>query len=446
MSFKKLLTLNLDVDNGSAQIRAGDLKVSKGQNMRAIRLKVRAKLKNSGTARALDYNERHAFLASTFDYSLAWGAGQQHKPRSNVNFSREAINMRQLGGTEMEGLTDSVTGLARIINSTATDVVFYQRISLCELNKDQETDAVWGVGPTQALTIAVDFRRLVPTLPAGFSLDGPVYMDVIPDEFASKYDRVCPIARWHTFSEDNRTAEFPAGLPLYIIERSALNHVFSVLTDCSMSIDGLSLYSKASMQEWLAKMLDTPNYIADQQTFDRDTVLYAIMPGTKLRDFPTGKPIFEQDTQTLSKMLLGILYIEVIPFTAIEADVKEFARLKKRRVAAVSLATLFKMENLPKNLRFAVPYVLLDEADAELDRYPSLMCEPGGEPHLFFPESATDAVRARVQLREARREFLGAEDEVREFVLPIPGAVQDPRGFGQGSSKYLATARVIAKS
>ncbi|MFP2964049.1 hypothetical protein ACLEPN_41655, partial [Myxococcus sp. 1LA] len=83
MTFKKLNTYTLPNDNSTAQVKVGEFIVTKGNNATAMRFKVRATLRNTGTARALTAAERAAFLDS-FDYTLSWGAGLQHKPRSNV--------------------------------------------------------------------------------------------------------------------------------------------------------------------------------------------------------------------------------------------------------------------------------------------------------------------------------------------------------------------------
>ncbi|MFP2964483.1 hypothetical protein ACLEPN_43995, partial [Myxococcus sp. 1LA] len=283
-------------------------------------------------------------------YTLSWGAGLQHKPRSNVGFNRERTNIRQLMGSELEGFADTGTGLARSIGSTATAVEWYQRIHLCGTWKDPDGDALFGVGPTQAASIKLELRRQSVALPSGFVLDGAVSLDLIPDEFPSKYDRVSPIPRWHVFSEENRSARFLPGLTWYAIERSAA-HVSSALTDVTFRVDGLELYSKVSLQEVASKWLDTPGYWAENQTFDADTVLHLLLPGQRMRDWPTGTPVIEQDTKTLAKMELAQLVTEPITEAAMERDVSFFAEKKGKRISAVMLPPLLSLE-VPANLMF----------------------------------------------------------------------------------------------
>lgn len=438
MTFKKLQTYVLPGENSTAQVKTGEVVVSKGSNATALRFKVRAQLKNTGTARALTAAERAAFL-DTFDHTLRWGAALQHKPRSNVGFQRERTLVRQMLGSELEGIDNATSGLARSIGSSAVTVEWFQRIYLCGAWKDSESDADWGVGPSQAASIQVQLRRNLAVLPAGFALEGDVTLDLIPDEFPSKYDRVTPIPHWHTFTEANRSAKFEPGLPLYIVERSAA-HASSVLTDVSFRVDGLELYSKVSLQEVVSKWLDTPGYWAENQTFDVDTVLHLLLPGQRLRDWPTGTATVEQDTRTLATFQLGQLYVPVKTEAETERDVAHFATAKGKRISAVMLPALLGKE-VPANLLPFMPYALVDEGDSEFDRFAGLMCAPKEEPRIYFPAALAARAKSRASLHMRARETLAAEKTVREFAGTVPGAVQDPRGFGNKSSRYLEMAR-----
>ncbi|NBD09637.1 hypothetical protein [Corallococcus silvisoli] len=442
MAFKKLNTYVL-AGPGTVPIKAGEFRVSKGCNATAMRLKVTAQLTNSGTARALTEPERQTFLSTVVDHTLRWGADGQHKPRSNVSFGRERILVRQMMGSELEGWADSTTGLARSIGSTATTVQWYQRIHLCGVYKDPATDSLWGIGPTQAESITVDLRRNAPTLPSGFTLTGAMTLELIPDEFTSKYDRVTPVPTWNEFVEANKVANFVPGLPLYLVERSAA-HAASALTDVSLRIDGLELFSKVGVNEVITKWLDTPNYWAENQTFDAETILHLLLPGQRLADWPTGTPTLEQDTKTLATGQYGQLVVEVMTDAEVDRDVAYFAAAKGKRISAVSLPVMLGIET-PDNIKFALPYALLDEQDSEFDRYPGRTCMPGESVRVYFPLAAAARAKARVELHEAAREYLAAEKVRRELAGTVPGAVQSPRGWGQRTSPVLEASRTVLR-
>ncbi|RJS26076.1 hypothetical protein DRW03_06350 [Corallococcus sp. H22C18031201] len=442
MAFKKLNTYTLPGTGSTTQVKLGEVVVSKGSNATALRFKVSLQLTNSGAVRGLTPPERVAFLDS-FDYSLTWGAGLQYKPRSNVSFGRERVIIRQMMGSELEGFNDTSTGLARSIGSGATTVEWYQRIHLCGTYKDPDTDSLFGVGPSQAASIQMDMRRLSPVLPSGFAVSGTVTLDLIPDEFPSKYDRVTPIPRWHEFSEANKVANFLPGLTWYAVERSA-PHVSTAFAEVSLSIDGWESYSRVTPGEYITRWLDVPNYTAENQTFDADTVLHLLTPGQRMRDWPTGTLRLEQDRKTIATMQMGQLVTEVADSSAIERDIAYFASKKGRRISAVSLPTLLGQE-VPKNLLPFVPYALLDEQDAEFDRYPGLMAAPSEDPRIYFPGAVTARAKARVQMHESAREYLAGENVIRELAAPVPGAVQSPRGWGQSSTRYLETARAVVR-
>ena len=440
---KKLNSYNLPNLTSTVPIKAGEFEVSKGMNATCMRLKVTCQLTNSGTARPLTDAERAAFLSSVMDHTLKWGAGQQHKPRSKVSMQRERLFVRQMLGSELEGYNDSATGLARSIGSTATTVQWWQRIYLTGANKDPATNALFGVGPTQAKTITVDLRRGNPTLPTNFAMSGAVTVDLYADEFPSKYDRVCPIPIWYEFQEANKVAKFQTGLTLYACELSA-PHAASVLSDVTFAIDGLTLYEKVSVQDVISVWLDTPNYWSENQTFDAETVLHQLLPGQLIRDWPTGMPTLTQETKTLPTGNYGQLFVPVMTEDEIKKDVALFAASKGRRISGVSLPVMLGTR-LPDNIRFAMPYALLDEDDSEFDAYPGIVCEPKSDPALYFPAGVSAKAKALVELNESVREYRTAEKMRKELASSIPGAVQDARGWGRGSSAFLEAARVVLK-
>lgn len=452
---KKLQTIVLQGDNDAVQMDAGKFRVSKHANANAIRLVIKGKISKAAGDAALTDAQRQTLL-SAFDVSLAYGAQQQHTPLVNVTFARLQSLARALGGADAKAYADATVGkgLAQVFTAAGADFRIALRIPLCLLSQlaDGASNSggvgYFGMGPTQAKTVSLAFRRLdvAAKLPANFALVGSVTVDIAPDEHASRYDRWCIVPRWHQWREDDRIAEFNglAGLPLLVVERSAA-HAASLLSDVGVRVDDLELMDKVSVQDGTAHLDELPALVAAADVRDRETVLYTVTPGARLQSLPTGQPRVEQYAHTLAPMLPGIYYVPLMSTAQVAADVKACAQAKGVTVNAVSLATVLGID-CPSNLVPFLGWALFEAGSEEFERHPGLKCGPteSDSPVPFYPPTVTARARNMVKAHESAGEFAASEAVLRAAARSIPGAVQSARGFkGRGSSVVETTRRVV---
>jgi hypothetical protein len=441
---RKLTTYTLTGRNTNAVIRRGDYRVQKGQNAPAMRAKVRMQLKNiTAGALALSAAQRETLL-DLFDVTLEYGAAKQNKPYSNTPLSRIRELARMFGLSEMAGFNDSVKGLARNIAAGATvDVEFTARIPTGLFSLDPALRDLVGVGPTQAASFQGMIRRGTDSekLPAGVELVGNVFVDLMAEERPCKYDRWAQLPVYDEWTEMNRITTTKAGLCLLLAERSAA-HAASVLTDVGLSVDGLSLYDKVSVQDFLAQYLDTPSFPADGLITSRLTLLYAVAPGTAVADLPTGRVRFEQYTHALNPMQLLSYVIPTADEAALAADAAYIANAKGRRVTLTYLPGLLGVD-VPKALMPFMPFAVLDDDDREVEQWPGLRCEAGEgkTPQAHVPRSAAMGVAARIRGKESAGEYLNAKDELHQLSKHVPGALTGTRGFAKNSSSVFDQIR-----
>ena len=277
-------------------------------------------------------------------------------------------------------------GFAQNFGAGPTAFELSVRIPLCLLWQlmDGKSDAagvgVFGMGPTQAALVSMVFRRLnvASAMPAGFSLSGALSIDVGPDQHPSRYNRACIIPRWHQFSESDRTAEFPglAGLPLAIVERSAL-HAASVLSDCGLRIDDLELFDKVSVQKGTAYTDELPHLPAEADIRDRETVLYVIPPNARLENIPRGRRASSSTAHAAHRGAGPLLRGAAHPGP--RGGRGEGARAPAgRTINAVSLATVLGL-NVPSNVVPFLGWALFTDDAAEFEKWPGAALRPRGE-------------------------------------------------------------------
>jgi hypothetical protein len=439
---KKGVNYVLTGDNTSCQFKRNEFNVPAYTNAVAARFKVRLSLTKSGGDAALTAAQRRTLLEG-FDLTLQYGYNGQHQPFSKVSWNK-LRNLTRYGlGSEMEGFSDSATGLARTIASTATEVTFYLRVPFTALGwQDGQKTALWGVGPTQAKTMVFDFRRLAPTLPSGFALTGNVTLDIIPDVVPSKYDRWSYLPHYYELTETSRiAATMPPGFYALIFDRNAV-HASNNYSDVGLTIDGLECYDKVDLDEVITRYRDPQAYFpAEADLSDEYTLIWAIPPGVLLQELPTGKPVFTQFTQNVTTMLLSLWYYPIIPDSAIEQDVKEASTLRGEQVHAIGAAEPLGYGSFPKSMRFALPFIIVSAKEREAEQYPALVAAPkSSQTAVYLPPTPLASAAVRKAVREKNGEPIAAEAEVQTLAITVPGAVQSTRGLTTGS-RVLDTVR-----
>lgn len=443
---RKLSTLTLTGQRTSDKLQRGKLELAKGRGCRAVGLKVAININNvSGGAVALTDAQRQTLLGG-LELTLSYGKNGRRKPYAGMSFARLQRIARYLLGSEWEGYTDATSGLARSLpNAATTKVEFYAKVPTLVLWQDKKMRKLLGMGRTQAKSMELELKRQVDALPAGCTISGNVTVDVFTDDYSAPWDRYGYLPEWHEVDEVDRVVRLPAGLPLLVTERSAA-HAASLLSDYSLSIDGELVDERVSAAEAITGYLDTPNIPAEASLTDRETILYAIGADVAFEDLPTGGVRIEQHKKDLATFQAGALIAPIVPDTEVREDVAEFAGAKYRNktLKAVSIATVLGVD-LPKRLAPFVPFVLFDSDDQEFERFPGMVSASGGPAEVFVPNSLLASARALVAQHEANGEHRAAENAIRDLALPIPGAVQHPRGFSAQGSVVLDQVRAAVR-
>lgn len=443
-TMKKGVSVTLTGDGTTQQFRAGDFVVSPGMAADAVRFKMRLTLANSGSARALTGTEVQTFL-SGFDVTMRLGNSQAFTPYSKMDLAVAEQLTRAGRASEWEGMTDSSTGLGQSIGSS-TAVTFYPRIPFSAFWQEPAFADLWRIGSLQARRVIFDVRRNTVSLPSGFSISGSVYLDIIPDESPSRYELWSPVPRYYEFEEASRVAlTIPTGLTFLLAERTAV-HASTSLTTVKLNIDGLTLYENVTPGEIITRYNDTTSYFpAEANITDRRTLLYAIAPGTYLRELPTGKPRFEQQVQSLSTMKLAWWGLELLDESQTNAEVQALADDAGTRIKAVSIAAVMGLQ-LPKNIVGFLPWCIFREGEKEFEQYPGRIASPNGSVvEVVVPHSLASTVKGFAAHRESLGEYAAAEEAYHQVTLAVPGAVQSPRGL-RGGSSVLDRVRSAIKS
>ncbi len=447
MAMRKTKVLTLTAGATNQKLERGDLEIDKGKLLVGLRLMVSLSLANSsgGSITLSDAQRQALFDLLSFDLNVG-DSGKYQKPFISVLGSRLHRQARKAFWTELEGYTDSSTGLARALpNSATTAVQFDLLIPLgAQAGLVGVPKAFWGVGRSQAKLIELLVRKSADSFGvSGLVISGNVNIDVVPVERSVKGDRVSVLPVYEEKDEADKTTVGPEGLHLDVCERTAV-HASSASTSLTLSIDGETMFEQMRPSETVRELLDSPDLPSIALPTDRETVLYlATNRETPFDKLPTGRVIVFQNAKDLATFKAGFTYVPILETSAVKALIAECAAQRKKPVLAVSLAAVEGIK-VPKRLMPFVPFVLFDKDDAEFGRLPGLLCTKPGDANSIEefvpPELATSMARARADF-SARGLGAAAENVTEQVAALIPGAVQSARGFARGGSDILAKVK-----
>jgi hypothetical protein len=443
---KKLSTLTLTGQGTQALLEKGKLVIEKGRVMQAIRALVTVNIANaSGNSRALTDTEKQSFLEG-HSIKLSYGRNGRRKPYNMLPLTRIQKLARFLLGSEWEGYGNSVTGLARTLtNGATTQVQFYATIPTGRLWQLGELRRLFGVGRTQAKGMQLEWFRKSDTLPTGFSVSGNITVDIIPDDYSKKGPEVWTyLAEWHEVDETDRVAKLPPGGVMLAVERSA-PLASTALTDVRAAVDAEELYTNMSPVTAYTQVLDLPNFPAEADISDRETVLYQVTPDMQLRDWLSGVFTLEQITKDLGTCKLGGLILPVPEDNEVREDVQDASGKNGRNktLKAINAATFYGLDGgeLPHSLYPYMPMVLVDPDDKEFQRYPGMVSQDGGPADVYIPDSVLASARSMYAAFLANGETRNAEDVVRQAGLAVPACAQDTHGLSRTGSPVLTAVR-----
>lgn len=433
-------SLNLLNPNVADTLAPGRVQLPKGKAMRGLRMKCTVPIKNTRVSVTTPLTKAQKLdLLKNLQFGLSYGAGLQHVPFKALRGDRVRMLQRYCYGSEMEGWSNSATGLERTLaNGATTTCIFYLTLPTGAFYQHKSRRNLRGVGRTQASTMQVEakFVQRAFTSDSGLTIDGNVILEVVPDVVRVKGDHWTTIPAWTEYSEKDRFFSKDAGLPLLVTEMSAA-HASSTLSNVSVYIDGELIHDQVSAQEIQIEYLDNPELLAEGDVSDDVTVLYSVQPGEELEELSTGQVKVTQNVQDLSTASYGIYEVPIIAQEAIDRDIEMASTQgRKKNLKAVSLASLKGWnEALPNRLMPYVPYVLLDQDDVEFERFPGKVAAPGGKAVTAVPATVLRMAQTSVESFRGVGELKTADAVVQKVTAAIPGAVQSPRGFAGGGSK-----------
>lgn len=427
---KKFLSLSLDTTGAIKTMKAGDFNPPKGKRCVAMGLKVTAPIANSsGGAVTLSDAEKQALL-DLFEFNVAFGPGLKQKPYTSQRGSRIHREARHAFNSEIEGYTDTSTGLQRSLpNAATTNVTFTLPLPLGYLWFIPENQRhLFGMGRSQCRSLQIDIKRVSDTVKAGVVLTGTVSVDFFP-QYESCNGDVNGLVP-HYFETDSELIEFTVGedgLPLRLSERTAV-HASSSLTSYSVSIDDEEMHSQVSPADSIRELMDDCFLSSAGILTDRETVLWQCASGANLRWLQTGKVKFRQDTKNLTSAKMGLLYIPYIDLALTNKIVSQAADLRSKAVRGAS-AGLFAGLGLSKRTMGLPAFALYDSNDREFESMPGPVAKPGGgTPDLRVPESFLKMAKGRFAAHDSVGEAAAAENVSRELAAVIPGGVVNGRG------------------
>lgn len=442
---KKPISLSLPSNGSNDKVKRGTFDIPKGNACKGIRLKCTVPLANtSGGDIALSDAQKQLVLAN-FLATLAWGPQGKTQPFVAIDWRVVQRLCRRLYGTEIEGYTDSTTGMGKTLTSAATtSIVFYLVLPLGFFWKLRRP-AMLAFGRSQMRTVQLDVRRTGTTvIVSGLVISGTVSIDVMPDLVPCKGDPVSPGVSYEEVDDAQKTVRLSPGIPLAIEERTAV-HASTTITNFSLFIDDLEVHDQVSPIESITEQNDVPNYPAEAAPTDRVTDLYTIAQqgGTaELKDLPSGAPKIVQNVKDLATIKLSQVYIPILSPSEVN-DMMEWAASESGRAKELKgvSTNLTDGLGLGRNTAFAAPFKLVDRDEDEFERYPGPVAAHGMKSDVAIPRSVLAAAKSRYNAHLESGEKNAAENVLHELAATIPGAVQSTRGFKKGDTSLLQRVR-----
>lgn len=439
---KRLVTLNFPAV-GKQTVRRGELDLEKGRKMVGIRLKTVAPINvASGGPITLSDAQKQVFL-DLWTFWLSYGKDGSRKPIDGLPGSLVHRLARFCYGSEIEGYTDTTTGLQRSLpNAATTNVTFYFLLPTGKAWFLPPADQrLLGCGRTQARSMQLDVQlnSLGPIL-ANVNISGNVSMDVLQDTEPCDGDPWSAMVHLKKSDTSADQIESPEeGIHLLASERSTV-HASTTMTSVSVAIDDMRIHEAISPADIITEYNDNAFATAAGSLTDRETVLFAVGPsaGANLNDLARGTLKVRQVVKNLAQYQGSFYFIPRVTRDEVEGALKyAVTDSRKVQVKAVSLGKAAGRQ-LPDGIEACIGFNLYDREDRQFEQFPGQTMAPGmSSMELLVPDSITDRGRKAVAGYLANKEAKAAEKLIRELTAAIPGSIPSCRGFSEGGSPEL---------
>lgn len=432
---KRSHSLNFTGPDTSDYIRKGTLKIAKGKAIAGIRCKIVFPVKNaSGGVLNLAAADKLALIDS-LRFNFKYGPDDQEREfLKNAKGSIIRMLQRFAIGSEVEGWSDSTTGMARNLagSNAITNVTIYLVIPTGRLWFLGHRRNFFAMGRSQARATAAEIQRTQAVAMATANLSLPdtstVTCEIQPWLVSVKGDREAVMPEYREFTIRDYRAELPEGLPLFISERTAA-HAATALTRVNVNFDGEEIHRDAPPADILSEYNDVPNYSSEATIFDTVTLLYQATPDRTLEELPSGTPFVEQPNKDLSDFNLGYYWIPVVGAEEKKNQLVQYSELRNKTIKAVAVDTIEGLQ-LPSRLAAFTPSMLTDSEDAEHHQFAGLGVPKGGKAddvRAFVPDLVLERAKA---MADAAPNATAKRAVHHAVAKSIPGMANSGRGFG----------------
>jgi len=434
---KKIGSLTLATVGISDKVKQGQLEIAKGKLMKALICKMTIPVQNTTGGNAALSDAQKQALLDLFEMNFMFGQGKEFQPYVSQRLSRIHKEARRAFNSEIEGYTDTTTGLGQTITNGATaNCVVYLPIPTGFLWDLPATERhLFGIGRSQAKTVEFELKRLSSTIAANWAVNGTVTVELYPHYDSCKGDVWGLVPHYKERDETNDTVVFASedGLPLEVRERTA-THAATALTNVSVWVDDEEIHDQVGPAEIIRELNDDCLLAAAGLITDRETILMKPLAGTSLRWLQTGKVKVKQNKKDLATIKLGLLYVPIVGDDVLQKQIQAVAGAKYRaKPIKAASAALFQGLDLPTRTQALPAFVIYDTDDREYQQLPGYTASPNGPaPVLAVPETLVAMAKGKAGRHADAGEKAVADKVAKDLTAMVPGGVANGRG-GMGN-------------
>lgn len=429
--------------NFDASFPVGTLVAPHGTVTDALVFEVSCAVNATAANAALTPTQRQAVLASfsvSFRQHLAspGESGGILDPYQGVPLDEVRLDALRLLEQEVEGLDDTVTGLAKPFVAGANTLTFRVFLPLGHLAKVAESELFSGLSHEQLLDCELKlkkagdaFKTAVPAL----SLTA-CQVRFIPGTKKAEARRIGLVPHVRpVFNAQSDTITTPPGLVMELSHRGAL--ATTPLTALMVTVNGDVVTDDPSTpREVYADYLRKyPSISTEERTITSSrTPVYVVAPGAMTRMF-TGAVSAKQKTKT-TEWDGRALFLPLLSHQEVMALIKRYAaRLENGQAVLAVNTALYEGLDVEDRLIPFCGFTLFRHDEEGHHDYSGIYCAKGGNPYVVIPEQRQRQAALKVAdaMRASDRFPGGNQALVRSIVRDecrwIPGSITHTDGF-----------------
>jgi hypothetical protein len=413
---------------GTLAFNAGDIVVNRKKKCPMLALKCVIPIKNStGGSAALTFAQVLSFFAG-FLLTMTYGT-QGRQPYVGTDFGTLLQIARDQVGDYWPGANDTNNMTATVGNGATKSATVYVQIPTGYRWKDGDTQQLGGIGPYQASTMQLAVQWASTTLPASWSINGNITMQLVYLEVDSDGEAWDFIPEYRQQQSAQSQIDGADGLTLVAFEKTAAASG-SALTNVTVSVEGAEypFHDQVAAADILAEYQADPELPTAAQFSDTYTPLISYNTRRKEREYVPGKPHFRQNGAIqLTPWVVGQLYRPAVSEAEVAAEVTAAAKALKREVRAVYLADRQKLE-VPEWFKPFTQLVLDTGPEADARGLPSLRATEHSPAQAFIPSTTAAIEQKRGEVFRSANNGPAIAHQIHTVAARIPGGLSNPAG------------------